>query len=363
MVKAQSAKSEYSMRDADTLEDSLVLMILKKMNCVYAGRFMKLTEVFSLPALIFILVAVTVYVLSNKLGLYILLVPAGLLAIYIPNTVSSFKMRRQNSGIKHDIKKCGEHFLIAYATCTGKNERTSFLGRRYYSLTARLRDGKSLQSIPVFEPYYNNIKVGKEFALIMSSSKFAEELFAIPKNVMQPSSKTKKAEASQTEPIIENLLRPLGEADRKIALEFGIYRNKLRIKYYGKAYLICSVLSVAFFAISLFFNSDYINLSIVVLCCLAAAIVMHLIEWHQYKKMIIDNSDKLACLDAKVALKKADLEKKGKYIELEDLSGKRVYHSTATEDYKTFERGNCVLLIYQDGKNKPIICMKSLPAI
>lgn len=162
--------------------------------------------------------------------------------------------------------------------------------------------------------------------------------------------------------ISENLLRPLGEADRKIALDFGIYRNRLRIKYYGKAYLICAVLSVIFFAAAVVFNSYYINLSIVILCCLVAAIVMYFADWRQFKKMISGKVDKLACLDAKVSTKTADSENKGKYIEIEDLSGKRIYRSTAQEDYKIFERGDSVLLVYQEGRGKPIVCMKSLPA-
>jgi len=362
MVQAQQARTEYSMRDADSKEDQLILLILKKMNCIYAGRLLRFVEGFSLPVILIILAAVAFYVLRNKLSLYILLAPLGILAVYIPSTVGSLKARRQNSGISHNIKKCGEHFLVTYVTCTGKNEQTSLLGKNYYSLTARLRSGKSIENVPVFGPYYNDIKVGKEFALIVSSSECAQTLFAIPKNVIQPSSKTGKQETGQIEPISQNLLRPLSEDDRKIVLDFGIYRNRLRIKYYGRAYLICAVLSVIFFAAAVILNSYYINLSIVILCCLAAAIVMYYAEWRQFKKMVSCKADKLACLDAKISTKTADSENKGKYIEIEDLSGKRVYRSTAQEDYKIFEKGDPVLLVYQEGRDKPIVCMKSLPA-
>ena len=362
MITEQQSRNNYSMRDADTMEDQLILIILKKMNSIHAGGLMKLVEVFSLPLIFFVLAAVTIYVLRNKLSLYILLVPLGLLSMSVPAAAGRIKAYRQNSGINHNIKKCGEHFLIAYATCTGKNERTSFWGRKYYSLAASLRGGKSIENIPVFGPYYNDIKVGKELVLIMSADENAQTLFAIPKNVIQPSSKNKKRESVQMEPILEKLLRPLDEADRKIALDFGSYRNRLRIKYYGKAYLISAVLSVIFFAAAVLFNSYYINLAIVILCCLAAAIVMYFADWRQFKKMVLRKADKLSCLDAKVSTKTADSENRGKYIEIEDLSGKRVYRSTAQEDYKIFERGDPVLLVYQEGRDKPIVCLKSPPS-
>lgn len=361
MIAAQQDGKKYSMRDADEMEDRLILAILKKMECIYAGKFMKTIEALSLPVIAFVLGAVTVYVLRNKLSIYILLAPLGLLCLYVPPAVSRIKAHRQNSGITHDIKKCGGHFLVAPAICTGKDERSSLLGRKRCSLTANLRECGTLRNIPVFEPYYHDIKVGKEFALVMSSSESAQTLFAIPKNVMQPSSKTRKQEIGLIEPISESMLRPLSEADRKIALDFGIYRNRLRIRNYGRAYLVCAVISVVFFAAAVALNSDYINLSIVILCCLAAAVAMYFAEWRHFKKMVSGKGDKLACLDARVSAKKADSESKGKYIEIEDLSGKRVYRSTAHEDCKIFERGSLVLLIYQEGRDKPIVCMKSPP--
>ena len=361
MLSAQQIRDDFSMRDADVMEDRLIMLILKKMNCVYEGRLLRLAEVLTLPVILFVLAAVTVYVLKNRLSLYILLAPLGILSVYVPSAIGGMKTRTQNSGVRHDIKKCGEHFLIAYLTCTEKNKKTSVLGRKYCSLTARSRDGKSLENIQVFEPYYNDIKVGKEFAVIMSSSEKAEGLFAIPKYVLKPSSKAAKTEAAEPMPISTNLLRPLSETDRKIALDFGNYRNKLRIKYYGRAYLTCAILAVVFFIAAVIRNSDYVNLSIVILCCLGAAVVMYFAEWRQFKKMVSSKGDKLACLDAKVSAKTTGAENKGTYIEIEDLNGKRVYRSTAQEDYKIFERGSPVLLVYKDGRDKPVICMKSLP--
>ncbi len=361
MVNTRPAENGYYMRDAEPLEDRLILVILRKMNCVYSGGFMKLIDVLTLPAIISILAAVTVYVILNRLSLYILLVPLGILCIYGPNAISSFKASRQNSGIKHDIKKSGEHFLIGQATCTGKNENKSFWGKKRYTLSARLRNGKSLQDIPAFEPYYNDIKVGREFMLIISSCERAEGYFAVPDYVLKPPSKTSKPDAGQTESVSKSELRLLNEADRKIAMEFGAYRNKLRIKYYGRAYLTCSVITAAFFAIAVMLNSRYINLLIAILCCLGAAVLMNYVEWRQFKKMISGKDESLDCLDAEVSAKTAGSENREKYIEIEDLNGKKIYRSTAHEDYKIFEKGDSVLLIYKDGKDKPIICLKSMP--
>ncbi len=362
MLNALQIRDEYSMRDAEVMEDRLILLILKKMNCVYAGRLLRLVEALTLPVILFVLAAVTFYVLKNKLSLYILLAPLGILSVYIPSAIGSMKTRRQNSGIRHDIKRCGEHFLIAQATCIGKNEQTFFSGKKLCSLKVGLRGGQRIESIPIFEPYYRGIKVGSEVALIISSSEGAEVLFAIPKYVLKPHTKTAKLEADKTAPISEELLRPLSEEDRKMALEFGAYRNRLRVIHYGRAYIICSLLSAAFFVTAVILNSVYINLSIVILCCIAAAVVMYFAEWRQYKKMVLEKWDKLSCLDGKVSTKTEDSENKGKYIEIEDLGGKRIFRSTSQEDYIIFEKGSPVLLIYKDGKDKPIICMKSLPA-
>lgn len=359
MMKSQKTGNEQFMRNADSSEDQLIILILKKMNSIYAGRLLYFVEVARLPGILLILAAVIYYVLKNRLGLIFLLAPLAILALIVPSAVSDLKTRRQNSGIKYDIKKYGEHFLVWKAVCTAKNEKTSFWGKRLCSLSAKLPGGRTLENIPVFGPYYDSIKEGKELWLIKSSDEQAAVLFAVPKYVLQTSTKARKAQEAQTGTNIETLLRPLGEEDKKIALDFGAHRNRQRIRYYGKAYLICLVFSLAFFVTAVIQNSEYINLSIVVLCCLAAAIVMYLLESRQLFKMISDDKSRLYCIDAKVSKKAADT---GKYIEIEDLSGNKIYRTTAPEDYRMLKKGCHVLLIYKDRSDKPIICVKNLPA-
>ena len=207
----------------------------------------------------------------------------------------------------------------------------------------------------VFGPYYDSIKEGKELWLIKSSDEQAAVLRF--QSMCFNINESQEAQEAQTGTNIETLLRPLGEEDKK-SHDFA-HRNRQRIRYYGKAYLICLVFSLAFFVTAVIQNSEYINLSIVVLCCLAAAIVMYLLESRQLFKMISDDKSRLYCIDAKVSKKAADT---GKYIEIEDLSGNKIYRTTAPEDYRMLEKGCHVLLIYKDRSDKPIICVKNLPA-
>lgn len=358
MISTNRSETEHFMRDADGREDQLIILILKKMNSVYAGRLLYFVELAGLPGILLILSAVIYYVLKNRLGPTFLIAPLAVSAFTVPSVAANLQMRRQNSGIKYDIRKYGEHFLIGKAVCIAKNEKTSFLGKRLYSLSAKLPGGRILENIPVFGPHYQSFKEGKELWLVKSSNEQSEVLFALPKYVLQPSAKTKKTQEVQAAADIGGLLRPLSEEDRKIALDFNIHRNRQRIRYYGRAYLICLVCSLAFFVTALVQNSRYINLSIVVLCCLAAAIIMYLLESRQFNKMISDKRSGLYCLDAKVSRKAAD---NGKYIEIEDLNGNKIYRSTAPEDYRMLEKGSPVLLIYRDGRDKPIICLKNPP--
>lgn len=365
MIQPDKVREDYGFRDANEKEDILTLSLLNTIRPVKNGKMMAVIDLASPFLVIGLCALIVLYCYKNEVAATMLALPILILFVYIPRIKESIERKLNSSGICHEAKKLGTHFLLGYGVCTEKKVITSGIRKRYCA-KLRLQNGKILDDVLMAREVYDELKEGQRLVAAVADSPDAEQFVGVLPSLYNSrlsKEKTKKDEAVQKPD--SNKMRLISDQERQRCMGyFKESRNQL-LKEQNKnrvmIFLLPAILSGAasFVTDKIFF----LDLALVLTACFIFMLAADAIEMRNVMKELRTGKE-LLVVDAVVADKPTmESEKKNAKgtvhaIDFEDVSGKLIHRSLKFEDRKVLEIGDEVLLVYR-GKKAPLPCRKS----
>ncbi len=363
MIQPAEAKERYGFRDASDREDILTMSLLNSVQAVQKSKTVRVAERLMPFIILGLCIAVGIYSYHNGLQITTLALPICMLMVYIPQIKDTLTHKKEAATIAHDADVLGTHFLVGYATCLERREK-SVLGGAVYSMKVRLQNGEELDDVLLVRDFYQRIQVGQKLFVSMADSPKAQQLIGIVPAYYDTKVLKEKGRNEQAERPDSRKLRRITDQERQdCAGYYGSMRRGMLIEQQKNRSLFfllpAAVLAVISFPLD---KPVLMSLGLLLLAGFIFTFVADYMELNSTLKSLRSDQE-LFVLDTQVSakpiLESKQLRNKAKTqaIDFRDGNGKLVHRSTRIEDWKNLNIGDRVLLVYM-GKKQPLACRK-----
>jgi hypothetical protein len=368
MIQPAEAKERYGFRDASDREDILTMSLLNSVQAVQKSKTVRVVERLMPVIVLGMCVAVGVYAYHNGVQISTFALPILMLLVYIPQIKDNLTHKKEAATIAHDSDVLGTHFLVGYATCLEKREK-SVLGGAVYSMKVRLQNGEELDDVLLIRDFYQRIQVGRKLFVAMADSPQAKQLIGIVPAYYDTKVMREKGNEQAERPDSRKLRRITDQERRDCAAYYGPMRRSVVMEQQKNRSFFFLLPAAVLALIS--FPLDKPVLMSLGLLFLAGYIFTFVADFWELRSTLkaLETEQELFVLDTQVSakpiLESQQLRNKAKTqaIDFRDRNGKLVHRSTHRDDWKHLNIGDEVLLVYM-GKKQPLACRKpNLPEL
>ena len=365
MIQPAEAKERYGFRDATEREDVLTMTLLNSVQAVQKSGVVRVAERLMPLIVLGLCAAVGIYTLRNGVHLAMIALPLCMLLVYLPQIKDVFSRKKEAATIAHDADELGTHFLVAFATCLDKQEK-SVLAGAVYSMKVRLQSGEELEDVLLIRDFYQRIQPGQKLFVAMADSPQAKQFIGIaPAYYDVKVIRDKGAGEQPSERPDSRKLRRITDQERILCADYyAAMRKKMLREQQLNRSLVFLIPAAIFAAIAAPLDrAAPMSLALVLVASYLFSFLSDVFEIRSTVKALKSGQD-LFVMDAQVSAKPVLVSKdrgsrgKTQAIDFRDSAGKLVHRSTRSEDWKNLDIGDSVLLIYL-GKKRPLACRKT----
>ena len=364
MIKLDEAKEIYGFRDADEREDSVTIAFLNSVRPTTQTKLQRMIEIFSPIMIIAMCLFIAMYAYNTNASTLVKAIPIIVLIVFMPSVYESMLRFRNGSGIFHDAKKLGNHFLLAYGVLQETKDESNLIRVRQ-TAKIKLVNGQILDNVLLIREFYDKAKSGQRIVVAMADSPQAKQLVGIFPEVYNSKVDKKAAKDDGTVKKPDGKkLRALTAEDREQCAKtyeenrkvYFKIQNKFRVIYMLIPTIVIPILSL------LTDHVIFIHFSIVLGISFISMTIMELKETKGIAKEI-RTSEELLITDgfvtAKPVITRGDKKIKTKKasVEIKDSTGLLIYRSKKVEDTESLQIGDEVYVIYR-GEKSPVVCKK-----
>lgn len=356
MITPEQARADYGFTDCTAREDSMALGLYHAAQGLFTNRLTQIAERSAPLVVIFLALAALAGIITAGLSPMLLLILGALAIAFIPHYLKLWEQRRENSGICHIRSELGNHFLIAYGTCSRKEtstRRTLFGPVTDYSLRIVFSKDVYLDNVKIIKELYEQVGEGARVCLMMADSPKAFQVIAAPTNFTETIIDKKGIAARQFEAPKAGLIRELSEEER--AMYLNQYQDQIRgwKQNYGRKYLTSIILFLVFGFITLGFGMQgATTLCWVLVVAVFFALVFQKKEFRDHtsfleKEPVITAVDVTAEREDSYSSGQGNKKRTNSAVHFKDRRGAILWTLRTSEDLKNFQpHENAILIIH-----------------